>query len=1652
MKAANKQTSRQTNNDTAHLPDETPDNMAEACASQAPHSATHSTHGVTRRVFAAGALAAVGSLFMEPVSGVKNTYWLPGVQKAYAYEATTVTIDSNKFAVLCCDLSRYAYDKGLKHAAYVQSVAVTVKSLYNDYKKTVYTGEDGLAVFDMQPFARTTHVEGQNGSFLEFDATVTVDASSCYTEFPRSGNRYSSDWDGPYAYHDVTYQSVHITGGTALRPAMTDRVARDSKDQWSPYFRKIAFDGWDIQTSDLEFVLSPANDATHDLECELYFPKATQYSIQPIVKTSSDSSRIGKAIADAQTISGGKGEYITAKFSKKFLLTGNVDAVTVGDTIDIVVTNPSKSGSDANILTVSTKISFSAAPCDEGFIQDNIDFPLTLGDGTIGSKSTMAASENESNIMLASGRDYGMRTPGNMKFTLPNNGWPKAIKGMNLELWMPSLPFVFRYDPLGTIMFGIDLELFNYSNAKDPIDGNNSWRYQPRGLDPTKQMENKWQKFKNFQKQYKDMRSGTKKKHKFSGFGSFTVHFQALALLKWEDDKKLYDGALEAGLGFDLSGCFTERVLIVVVPAFVTVEIGGGIDFALSKGLISDVSKLDGKIHSINNVFGNLDFTNDKSVFTMTLNGRLALTIGIGCEYVVAFGVRGSGGISFSLQWGDPKPGKHYPRQIFGANASISLWAQAFYFFKYTITFWSYSNPAIYDSDKSDNSRSMAAFANEESSFEPLAAATNEGGEYYISELAAEPALVNDSGEDDNYNLDPSKFTIITANELRNVAEVKVSLDDKSTASLATTAIAMAESASENASFEPFSITDFSSGAYTCSGDAVKSAHMDSVTAIFTNDASAVMLAAAEEGNDSGDDGYEYEWTDDHGYFYDDRSSGDAVIYELGDEGGVRPRHMNILAKNVFASPRGKFIEIGDVRYLFRIAPVLYNGVVLSRVVYQSVTNTGVSNPFPVKFDSTSAGVPRDSLFDYDFDIKIVDKDSDNPSVLLLVVSGERPNEDKTTIFEAAESTYATMVKLNWKAQAAGADRGDFVTTVYKSWSSPSYSQTSKYYAFRCPSLFSGDGVSKAAFDAIAAVDGYSHYFGSLLVDAADTKEGLLTPGLSNTAINVLHFVSNWEDDINIIDQASVSVQAGTQAVVPDSAQLATDGSGAVFAIFGYITTEGAGVHALKLSFDKTAVSGGNQGSHDAAALATDGVATGNESLQYNKLSAITSIPVINPDNTVKNLSPLEDACSLMASVSTGERDDSAMAAPTGYLALATLPSAAEIEAHVGVTTGFASFNLACISPTDVPLSRLHLRADHKYCYYPLNHDGVNGFEYDDDGNASEHKGEPAYRIMAMAQVNGVFSKPFVFAQCDNPLDSLFVVEDTNNSSVCWSSFAANHITSADDSKADIYAFDVPFLCSVATTAIAPVGGDVNPGETNDFYVTIKNTGNTVVTKANLYITDADDFVSVGEMPITLDFDQAKNSSDSGLYEDIYHGSMTDSTKANILVADDGDAVLLPGQSRTFVVKVDVPESWRGLTTKEIIVNTPSGEADFIDPATGEEVSESPRVALYESNDNNSINATIDVVADTTITVPDGSGEDSDSSDSDDNSNNNGDSDSGVGSKTTLAATGDSTLSILTPAAIALAAAGAGLIAYSARRTSLENGDPEDTNCQDDKK
>lgn len=186
------------------------------------------------------------------------------------------------------------------------------------------------------------------------------------------------------------------------------------------------------------------------------------------------------------------------------------------------------------------------------------------------------------------------------------------------------------------------------------------------------------------------------------------------------------------------------------------------------------------------------------------------------------------------------------------------------------------------------------------------------------------------------------------------------------------------------------------------------------------------------------------------------------------------------------------------------------------------------------------------------------------------------------------------------------------------------------------------------------------------------------------------------------------------------------------------------------------------------------------------------------------------------------------------------------------------------------------------------------------------------------------------------------------------------------------------------------------------------------------------------------------------------------------LVADNGNAVLAPGCTAQFRMSFAIPESWSDEVGKRVTLYAKARNLVALDPVTLEEIRPGANSALgailHELHvpdaacERSEVQVGVCDSADTTelhdapMTVDGdggtsggGSGGSSSGGGSGSGSGKNHGNNKRSGKAGALAGTGDVNAPLMAAAA-ALAAAGAGLIVYSTRRTALENDTADEVN------
>lgn len=365
------------------------------------------------------------------------------------------------------------------------------------------------------------------------------------------------------------------------------------------------------------------------------------------------------------------------------------------------------------------------------------------------------------------------------------------------------------------------------------------------------------------------------------------------------------------------------------------------------------------------------------------------------------------------------------------------------------------------------------------------------------------------------------------------------------------------------------------------------------------------------------------------------------------------------------------------------------------------------------------------------------------------------------------------------------------------------------------------------------------------------------------------------------------------------------------------------------------------------------------------------------------------------------------------------------------------------------------------------NTDGKVGQTYDEEGNPVAVMGKH-FRIFASTLAGDLFTEPFVMCELDHPVDQI----TTFLTSGGMLSALATHIVSAEKSEAELHGIEVPLVACATPTGAVATSGAVVPGAAGEsFMVTVRNDGNTLLTAGTIdlyregssqpFSSASIGFGANARMASIYDPELAEDASVNDMARVKYALETLGARFAtHPLVADNGNAVLAPGCTAQFRMIFIIPESWSDEVGKRVTLYAKARNLVALDPVTLEEIRPGANSALgavlHELHvpdtacERSEVQIGVCDSADTTglhdaPMTADGDG--GSSGGGTDEGGGAGGSSSGSGKDHgnnkrsgkagALAGTGDVNAP-LTAAAAALAAAGAGLIAYSARRTGLE--------------
>lgn len=713
------------------------------------------------------------------------------------------------------------------------------------------------------------------------------------------------------------------------------------------------------------------------------------------------------------------------------------------------------------------------------------------------------------------------------------------------------------------------------------------------------------------------------------------------------------------------------------------------------------------------------------------------------------------------------------------------------------------------------------------------------------------------------------------------------------------------------------------------------------------------------------------------------------------ERGGIKPSSDNVLFSGVLSEAHMKLAMIAGVECLFRIASVRYGENGRSRLVVHTKTNDTWSAPTPVDFPLGfgEGDVERNGIFDYDFDVVEYTDGRENQDAYVLLVSGERPEGDATRFDTASTAGILSVVRLR-------ISDSEVRVVSHTSWRSISRGrlQEDGYHCLQCPRITVGKTLVEGRLSGA-----YLHRRGATAEKALGAE--------AEVALECFTLWSDLSGDSLTFRQVLRFPQA------PSSIELGAPENinGKMVVPVAYETASGCG----------------------CASYAVIG-------------QSIAGWGVMSPDATVPHAVPWPQH--------------------TGFLATVN-----EQLQHVTWTRGASAFATTPVGAAGCGPASFSMSNNGRCVMYVENTDGKVGQTYDEEGNPVAVMGKH-FRIFASTLIDGLFTEPFVLCELEHPIDQI----TTFLTSGGMLSALATHIMSAEQSKAELHGIEVPLVaCATPLGAIANLGAVVPGAASESFTVTVRNDGNTLLTAGtvDLYREGSDQpfssasigFGANARMASIYDPELAEDASAN----DIAHVKYTlealgERFATHPLVADNGNAVLAPGCTAQFRMSFAIPESWSDEVGKRVTLYAKARDLVALDPVSLEEIRPGANSALgavlHElhipdaSCERAEVLVGVSSNADTTglhdapMTV-DGDGGSSGGGSGGSSSGGGSGSGSGKdhgnnkssGKAGALAGTGDSNIP-LTAAAAALAAAGAGLVAYSARRTALETDTADEIN------
>ncbi len=1376
------------------------------------------------------------------------------------------------------------------------------------------------------------------------------------------------------------------------------------------YFTAVGFNGQDIQYSKASFLYAATNDAEHTLSAQVAVKDG---------KPEGTSVRFYRWRSESQTFPGARGKGVT----------------TVG-TVDLSSSN--------YVSTDSNGAKVYKAELKGRFLLSGFGNAFQAGDRLVASIVRGSTEYVVVTLTEFKKAPFDNTGTGNLD-TLPglsligSNGFKvpdkvPLIGGDTFSWWQPTQLFSFNWSPFGYIKLSVSGGSTGMSTDDNPFNmsGWKSYSFESAKDEYAFQQKAITKRIDNVLAMDKQMTApdakGMQKYFNADLLPKFMVGFGVTvyvdASYDWLESK-----SWRVGLGGAVSlmgeATYDVQMMIGPVPVFISLSLGVAFTLAAKVGGVTYWPDGDDAVtDKIAKFFGDmtLDWKNTQSAFTIAFS--VALTGGVGVAGVASFGLRYSASLTIYISFYEQAKGigsgeNTYPHTMVLMDMSLSIAVQIL-LFKYSKPLWSLSGDdrKLYDSWKSEASTASLE--------EAMIAAL---GDDSVPDDGSRGDVVVDA--DGNYYVSlevlAKNAKEVTAEELEGVREFK-------TVTAKTAAV---------------------------DGD-------EAQIAALGDDAETTATVS--------DEGYVYPDTgitvDETSYATEKFISGDAAtssISGIAEEGGVSASSGKILA-DVFSDGRPEFVELDGVLTMFRIAAVMCDGKMRTRLVVQRKENGKWTKPVPIDFVTNLDKVGRDDLYDYNFDIapaplsgKTDDKGSKlkQTDVVILLFSGTRDftgvGDDAASRLIASSDQHVSTVISYSKGGNGFAVQDSYSWRTFTDKNDVGNNQIFAYMprvSVETVPLPGSCSVFVTCAYAYKHLDKEKQDKANILSNTVPAKIAYATTAYmaqfyenDPTRYTKMHEVAGgvFED----FDGDVISLGGGPVVVKQLSDQDDTNYDWNAF--FGFQVRNKNSAGTWEKSFGVFRLTGKVRG------LLMPGSLECAPSLFYKPASDVKKLVPWPKHDAMIAVRQVADASGKMNNVAYSVVFDTEGDPGREF------PAGTQIGPSTGIPLDF----------TVTSNGNSLLYADNQNEKRKVKRDANGNPVLGDDGLPVTEAAGTNYRIMSMKVVKDgdkfALSKPFSACTLTHPVDCVVAVSGNNETT----DIVTLEISDIEKSLANYWEISVPCIACATPVDLTAPGGLILPGQPCTFEVGLRNDGNTLLRGCELSLVDGDTGevlyeklnVELNASTVVASSDMRAASDDPAGTEEVKFETGYEALGDHLLAKDGGRQVLAPGRFARVTVQIDVPTVWK--KKHKVVVKTT--RLTYLDPITNDEAKTASLASVDEATGNVSYVAGIagvgdggdgvsfgeqgdDAYAEITLGTATGTAENlgyseavvldagngDDGGDGGDGNGGNGGTNGGSGSKGTPE-TGDALFGgVAGLAAAALGAIGVGMAAYSNRRLEVE--------------